>query len=49
MMPPYDDKLLIQLLGSNHLRDKFDCGQADLNRYLQQTAQQHQKKQVSRS
>lgn len=49
MMPPYDDKLLIQQLGSHHLRDKFDCGQADLNRYLQQTAQQHQKKQVSRS
>lgn len=49
MMLPCDDKLLIQPLDSNHLRGKFDCGQADLNSYLQQTAQQHQKKQVSRS
>ena len=49
MMHPHDDKLLIQRLDSHHLRGKFDCGQADLNRYLQQTAQQHQKKQVSRS
>ena len=44
-----EDELAIVLLTADHARKTFDCGQADLNRYLQQTAQQHQKKQVSRT
>ena len=44
-----NDALAIVLLAADHARKAFDCGQADLNRYLQQTAQQHQKKQVSRT
>lgn len=44
-----NDTLAITALAAHHARKTFDCGQDDLNRYLQQTAQQHQKKQVSRT
>lgn len=44
-----DDKLAIIPLAVSHDRKAFDCGQSDLNHYLQQTAQQHQKKQISRT
>jgi ribosomal protein S18 acetylase RimI-like enzyme len=44
-----DDKLTIMPLATSHDRKAFDCGQPDLNHYLQQTAQQHQKKQISRT
>lgn len=48
-MTANDDKLAIMPLALSHDRKAFDCGQADLNNYLQQTAQQHQKKQISRT
>ncbi|EIJ35225.1 GNAT family N-acetyltransferase [Thiothrix nivea] len=41
--------LSIVMLAPQHDRSAFDCGQDDLNRYLQQVASQHQKKQVSRT
>lgn len=44
-----DNPLSIVMLASHHDRSAFDCGQDDLNRYLQQTASQHHKKQVSRT
>ncbi len=44
-----DDALGIVALAAHHARKVFDCGQPDLNQYLQQTAQQHQKKQISRT
>lgn len=44
-----DNSLSIVKLAPHHDRSAFDCGQGDLNRYLQQTAGQHQKKQVSRT
>lgn len=44
-----DGTLAILALAAHHARKVFDCGQADLNQYLQQTAQQHQKKQISRT
>lgn len=44
-----DKQLSIVMLASHHDRRAFDCGQNDLNRYLQQVASQHQKKQVSRT
>ncbi|OQX00279.1 MAG: hypothetical protein BWK73_48985 [Thiothrix lacustris] len=43
------ETLAIVSLSTIHDRKAFDCGQEDLNHYLQQTAQQHQKKQVSRT
>lgn len=44
-----ENELSIVMLDSRHDRRTFDCGQDDLNRYLQQVAAQHQKKQVSRT
>ncbi|MEZ5536729.1 MAG: GNAT family N-acetyltransferase [Thiolinea sp.] len=41
--------LLIQPLSKSHLRKNFDCTEAELNRYLQQTALQHQQKLISRT
>ncbi len=40
---------LIKLLDNSHDRDNFDCGSEPLNRYLQQTARQHNKKGISRT
>ena len=34
---------------ANHDRQGFDCGRAELNRWLQQVARQHQDKGLSRS
>lgn len=39
----------IHALNTSHDRKVFDCGQSDLNAYLQKTASQHNKKQVSRT
>lgn len=39
----------IHVLNTSHDRKAFDCGQPDLNAYLQKTASQHNKKQVSRT
>lgn len=39
----------IVALNQQHKRKPFDCGQDDLNRYLQQTAKQHQQKYISRT
>lgn len=39
--------LLIQPLGTLHDRQAFDCGDADLNRWLVQVARQHKDKRVS--
>lgn len=41
-------KIIIELLKSEHERKGFDCGEETLNRYLQQYASQHQKKNVGR-
>ncbi|AFZ34843.1 GCN5-related N-acetyltransferase [Stanieria cyanosphaera PCC 7437] len=40
---------LIKLLDTSHNRDNFDCGSEALNRYLQQTARQHNTKGISRT
>ena len=40
---------LIKLLDTSCDRNSFDCGSAALNRYLQQTAKQHNKKGISRT
>lgn len=40
---------LIKLLDSSCYRQNFDCGSDALNRYLQQTAKQHNKKGISRT
>lgn len=39
----------IEVLCKAHYRKDFDCGREDLNRYLQQTALQHIKKEVSKT
>ena len=36
-------------LNSSVNRKSFDCGQSDLNRYLQQTARQYQEKGLSKT
>lgn len=41
--------LRIELLGPQHDRDSFDCGQPDLDDYLRRTARQHADKGVSRT
>jgi GNAT superfamily N-acetyltransferase len=41
--------LRIELLTKSHDRQTFDCGQAALNRYLQQTARQHIDKGIART
>jgi GNAT superfamily N-acetyltransferase len=41
-------KIIIELLKSEHERKEFDCGEETLNRYLQQYASQHQKKNFGR-
>ena len=40
---------IIELLDKTHNRDNFDCGNEALNRYLQQTARQHNQKGISRT
>ncbi len=44
-----DTVFRIHVLNASHDRKAFDCGQPDLNAYLQKTASQHNKKQVSRT
>lgn len=39
----------IELLDKNYNRTSFDCGNESLNRYLQQTARQHNQKGISRT
>jgi GNAT superfamily N-acetyltransferase len=39
----------IELLGKQHHRDGFDCGNEALNQFLKQTARQHIQKGVSRT
>jgi GNAT superfamily N-acetyltransferase len=39
----------IEILCKAHDRDRFDCGQKDLNAYLKRTALQHIKKNVSKT
>lgn len=39
----------IVTLNHQHNRKQFDCGQDDLNCYLQQTARQHQQKYISKT
>lgn len=39
----------IELLDKSHNREKFDCGNLALNRFLQQTARQHIQKGISRT
>ena len=39
--------MLVLPLNDGHDRQGFDCGDADLNRWLQQTARQHKEKGVS--
>ena len=39
----------IELLDKTHNRTSFDCGNKYLNRYLQQTARQHNQKGISRT
>ena len=41
--------LKIELLGSHHDRDAFDCGQPDLEDYLRRIARQHADKGVART
>jgi len=41
--------LRIELLGKDHDRQAFDCGQVALNHYLQQTARQHIDKGIART
>lgn len=41
--------LIIEPLTRAHNRQKFDCGDRDLNRYLRNTARQHGEKGVSRT
>ena len=41
--------LRIELLGPQHDRDSFDCGQPDLEDYLKRIARQHADKGVSRT
>ena len=40
---------IIELLDNTHNRTSFDCGNEYLNRYLQQTARQHNQKGISRT
>ncbi|MDJ0533552.1 MAG: GNAT family N-acetyltransferase [Xenococcaceae cyanobacterium MO_207.B15] len=40
---------IIELLDKTHNRSDFDCGNEYLNRYLQQTARQHNQKGISRT
>ena len=40
---------IIELLDKTHNRASFDCGNEYLNRYLQQTARQHNQKGISRT
>lgn len=40
---------IIELLDKTHNRASFDCGNEALNRYLQQTARQHNQKGISRT
>jgi len=40
---------IIELLTKTHNRTDFDCGKETLNRYLQQTARQHQQKGIART
>ncbi|BAY64835.1 GCN5-related N-acetyltransferase [Calothrix brevissima NIES-22] len=40
---------IIELLGKQHNRDSFDCGNEALNKFLKQTARQHIQKGVSRT
>ncbi|MFB2881241.1 GNAT family N-acetyltransferase [Floridanema aerugineum] len=40
---------IIELLTKTHNRTNFDCGNEALNRYLQQTARQHQQKGIART
>ena len=39
----------IEILTRSHNRQGFDCGNADLNRYLRDTARQHSEKGISRT
>jgi len=41
--------LRIELLSRSHNRQRFDCGNIDLNRYLRNTARQHIEKGISRT
>lgn len=41
--------LKIETLNKNHDRTEFDCGNDELNRYLQRTARQHLDKGMSRT
>lgn len=41
--------LKIELLNTNHKREKFNCGVPALNTFLQKTARQHIKKGISRT
>lgn len=38
-----------QLLGRNHNRNGFDCGEEALNKYLRETARQHVEKGISKT
>jgi ribosomal protein S18 acetylase RimI-like enzyme len=40
---------IIELLDKSHNRDNFDCNSEPLNRYLRQTARQHNQKGISRT
>ena len=41
--------MIIAPLNSSHNRKAFDCGNAELNRYLQEQAGQHAKKDITRT
>ncbi|MFH1629047.1 MAG: GNAT family N-acetyltransferase [Pseudomonadota bacterium] len=41
--------LRIELLSRSHNRQRFDCGNIELNRYLRNTARQHIEKGISRT
>lgn len=41
--------MMIELLANHHDKKSFDCGNVDLNRYLQQYANQHAKKGLSKT
>jgi ribosomal protein S18 acetylase RimI-like enzyme len=43
------NKLKIEPLSKHHHRKKFDCGEKELNHYLQAVASQHAKKGISRT
>ena len=41
------DLIITRLDADRHDRSRFDCGQLDLNNYLQKTARQHQQKGIA--